>query len=161
MLLENTRFAVRPGSNRATGDARDQVLDILCRRYVRERQHVMRFRQHAERTADDEIRRALLRIAAKEAEHVLAIEENIVALGGQLPPVIDIHCSRDNTLESLRSDLDEERRCITEIAEDKLRIGAEFPAILTLLDRIAADAQKHSEEIRDLFSKKTRPLWAA
>jgi len=161
MLPQNTSFAVHPASNRTGGDARERVLDVLCRRYVRETQHVIRFRQHAERITDDEIRRALLDMAAREARHVLAIEENIAALGGQLPPVIDIRCGQGDTWEYLRSDFDDERRCIGEINEEKVRIGTEFPQIIALLDRIESDAQKHREEIRRLFSKKTPPLLAA
>jgi hypothetical protein len=161
MLLQNTGFAVHPDSNNATGDARDRVLEVLCHRYVREKQHVMRFRQHAGRIADDQIRWALLRMAAKEADHVRVIEENIVGLGGTPPTVTAFYCSHDNPWEYLRSDLDDERRCIAEIAEDKLAIGAEFPALVALLDRIEADATKHREEIRALLSDETRPLWAA
>jgi hypothetical protein len=75
--------------------------------------------------------------------------------------MIDFHCSSDNAWEYLRSDLDDERRCIAEIAEDKRAIGAEFPAIIDLLDRIEADANRHREQIRALLSNEARPLWAA
>jgi hypothetical protein len=78
-----------------------------------------------------------------------------------IPTLIAFHCSHDNAWEYLRSDLDEERRCIGEIEEDKLRIGAAFPGIAALLDRIETDAKKHREEIRALLSNETRPLWAA
>ena len=121
----------------------------------------MRFRQHAERIADATIRRALLRIAAREAVYLRAIAENISNLGGKLPTVIDFHCSHDNAWEYLRSDLDEERRCIAEIEEDKLRIAGEFPGIIALLERIETDAKRHREEIRALLSDERRPLWAA
>ena len=161
MLLDNSRLAAHRGLNNCTDDARDSALEVLCHRYVREMQHVMRFRQHAERIADDTIRGALLRIAAREAVLLCAIAENIVNLGGKLPPVVDFHCSHDNAWEYLRSDLDEERRCIGEIEEDKLRIGAAFPEIAALLERIETDAKKHREEIRALLSDETRPLWAA
>jgi hypothetical protein len=161
MLLHNTEIAVHPDPNRVVDDARDRILDVLCHRYVREKQHVMRFRQHAERIADDKIRRALLRMAAKEEGHVDSIAAYIVGFGGKLPTVLDFHCSRDNSWEYLRSDLDDERRCIAEIADDKLTIGADFPPLATLLDRIEADAKKHREEIRALLSDENRPLWAA
>ena len=161
MLLDNSRLAAHRGLNNCTDDARDSALEVLCHRYVREMQHVMRFRQHAERIADHTIRGALLRIAAREAVHLRSIEEFIFKLGGIIPTVVDFHCSHDNAWEYLRSDLDEERRCIGEIEEDKLRIGAAFPGIAALLDRIETDAKKHREEIRALLSNETRPLWAA
>ena len=161
MLLQNNELADHPASPSAMGAGRDRILDVLCHRYVREKQHVMRFRQHAERIIDNNIRRVLLRMAAKEAGHVESIAAYIVGFGGKLPTVLEFHCSRDNSWEYLRSDLDDERRCIAEIAEDKLKIGAEFPPLLTLLNRIEADAKKHREEIRALMSNQSRPLWAA
>lgn len=161
MVLDHTGFTARHGLNPCADDARARALEVLGRRYVREKQHVMRFRQHAERIAYADIRRALLHIAAKEAVHLRALEESIVNLGGKLPAVIDFHCSHDNAWEYLRSDLDEERRCIAEIAEDRLRIDGEFPEIAALLVGIEADAKKHREEIRALLSNENRPLWAA
>ena len=160
MLLHDNSLAVYQDSNLTT-DNRDRILEVLGRRYVRERQHVMRFCQHAERIADDRIRLALLHMAAKEECHVRAIAAHILGLGGALPTMIDFHCSSDNAWEYLRSDLDDERRCLREIAEDKRAIGAEFPAIIALLDRIEADANKHREQIRALLSDEARPLWAA
>lgn len=160
MLLHHKSVAVRQDPN-ITIDDRERILAVLSRRYVRERQHVMRFCQHAERIADRPIRRALLSIAAKEEDHVRAIEANILKLGGELPTLVDFHCSSDNAWEYLRSDLDEERRCIEEIAEDKREIGGAFPAIIALLDRIEADASRHREQIRALLSNEARPLWAA
>ena len=61
----------------------------------------------------------------------------------------------------MRSDLDEERRCIAEIAEDKLTIEGEFPKIAALLEQIETDAKNHREEIRALLSNDSQPLWAA
>jgi len=161
MLLDNNRLAARWGLDHRMDEARDRALEVLCHRYVRELQHVMRLRQHAERFADGAIGPALLRIAAREAAHLRTIAENIANLGGKLPAVIDFHCSHDNAWEYLRSDLDEERRCIAEIEEDKLRIAGEFPVIAGLLERIETDAKKHREEIRALLSDERRPLWAA
>jgi len=161
MLVHNAGFAGRAGVSCATGEARHRVLELLCRRYLREKQHVMRFRQHADRIADDEIRRELLCIAAKEEDHVRAIEDRIADLRGQLPRVIEIHCGRENAWAYLRSDLDEERRCIAEIEEDKIGIEGEFPEVAGLLERIETDAKKHREEIRALLSDERRPLWAA
>ena len=144
-----------------SADDRARALRVLRRRYVRERQHVMRFCQHAARIGDQEIRRVLLDIAAKEEAHVRLIETQILGLGGELPTLVDFHCSTDNLWEYLRSDLDDERRCLTEIAEDRRAIGAGFPAINALLDRIEMDANEHREQIRALLSDEERPLWAA
>jgi hypothetical protein len=140
---------------------RERILEVLCRRYVREKQHVMRFCQHAERIADRRIRRALIRIAGREQDHVRAVAATIVKLGGEPPTVFGFHCCSENAWEYLRSDLDDERRCIAEIAEDKLAIGGQFPEIIALLDCIESEANTHREQIRALLSKEARPLWAA
>ena len=146
------------GRNTSTDDARERILEVLGHRYVRESQHVMRFRQHTERIADRQTREALLRIAAEEAEHVRWIEEKIVSLGGKLPVVIKIHCSHENAREYLRSDLDEERRCVAEIEDDKENLQSGFPDIVALLERIEVDAERHREEILALLLSHDVPV---
>ena len=139
------------GRDSSPDDARERILELLGHRYLRESQHVLRFRQHAERIADRQVRATLLRIAAEEAEHVRWIEERIVSLDGKLPAVIEIHYSHESTWEYLRSDLDEERRCEAEIEDDKENLQSDFPDIVALLDRIEADAEKNRQEIRALL----------
>ena len=52
---------------------RKAVLDVLCHRYVREKQHAMRYRQHAERMHYPQFRDELLGLAAEEEEHAESI----------------------------------------------------------------------------------------
>ena len=139
------------GRDSSPDDARERILELLGHRYLRESQHVLRFRQHAERIADRQVRATLLRIAAEEAKHVRWIEERIVSLDGKLPAVIEIHYSHESTWEYLRSDLDEERRCEAEIEDDKENLQSDFPDIVALLDRVEADAEKNRQEIRALL----------
>ena len=158
----NINELTRGKSNEATVDgARDNIVAILCRHYVRERQHVMRFRQHAERITDLNVRRTLLRIAESEAEHADWLAEKIFDYGGKLPTVIDVRCGRETAWAYLRSDLGEEHRCLEEIAQDKAALRAEFPEIAALLERIEIDARKHREEIRAFFANDTMTPWAA
>ena len=140
-----------PGAESYTMDARERILEILAHRYVRESQHVMRFRQHANRITDAKTREALLAIAAQEATHVGWLEDKIASLGGALPEVVEIHVSHENARDYLRSDLDEERRCMAEIEDDKESLQSDFPDIVALLDRIEADAEKNSQAIRALL----------
>lgn len=162
MLLNVNWLAYLRSGNSSTDDARDRILEVLGHRYVRECQHVMRFRQHAERIADQQVRETLQRIAAKEAEHVCWIEEKITGFGGKLPTVIDSHCTHEDAWAYLRSDLDEERRCVAEIEDDKENLQSDFPDIVRLLDRIEADAEKNSQEIRALLLRRDFPVpWAA
>jgi len=139
------------GAESSTVDARERILEILAHRYVRESQHVMRFRQHANRITDAKTRDALLAIAAQEATHVRWLEEKIVSLGGTLPMVVEVHSSHENAREYLRSDLDDERRCMAEIEDDKESLQSDFPDIVALLDRIESDAEKNWRAIRQLL----------
>jgi len=132
-------------------DGRDTVIEVLSHRYVREKQHVMRFRQHAERINCPKTREALLRIAAKEDEHAKWLAAKIKTLGGELPTVIEVHCTNESTWDYLRSDLDDERRCVNEVEEEKLVIRSQFPDIVALLELIEDDAMKHREEIREML----------
>ena len=161
MLLNMNWLAYPRGGNNSKDDARDRILEVLGHRYVRESQHVMRFRQHAERIADPKVRETLLRIAAKEAEHVRWIEERITAFGGELPTVVDFRCSHEDAWGYLRSDLDEERRCVAEIEDDKENLQSDFPDIVRLLNRIEADAEKNWQEIRALLLRRDFPALRA
>ena len=143
-------------------DGRDTAIEVLSHRYVREKQHVMRFRQHAERIKCLKSREALLRIAAKEDEHAKWIAAKIKTLGGEPPAVIEVHCTNESTWDYLRSDLDDERRCVDEVEEEKLLIQARYPDIAALLELIEDDAMKHREEIREMLKESKPPtLWPA
>ncbi|MGZ8467027.1 MAG: hypothetical protein ACXWXT_15905 [Candidatus Binatia bacterium] len=64
--------------------------------------------------------------------------------------------------EILRRDLDEERRCVAEIEDDKENLQSDFPDIVRLLDRIEVDAEKNWQEIRALLLRRDFPVpWAA
>jgi len=56
------------------------VLEFLRHRYVREKQHAMRYRQHAERI-DPQFRDTLIRMAAEEEQHAASIGARIRDLG--------------------------------------------------------------------------------
>ena len=120
------------------------------------------FASTLKRIADPKVRETLLRIAAQEAEHVRWIEERITGFGGKLPTLVGFHCSHEDPWQYLRSDLDEERRCLAEIEDDKENLQSDFPEIVRLLDRIEVDAEKNWQEIRALLSRRDFPVpWAA
>lgn len=161
-MLLNINWLAHP---KEIGNARtavsDKVLAILCRHYVREKQHVMRFTHHAEHIREPEIRRILLKIAAREAEHANWLAVKITALGGRPPEVMSIRYSSENVWSYLRSDLDEEHRCLEEVAEDRATLGDGFPDIAAILERIEVDAKKHRKELRALFENDAMTPWAA
>jgi rubrerythrin len=146
----------------SAADGHDIAIRVLRRRYVREKQHVMRFRQHAERMECEKFRAALLRIAAKEDEHVKWIAVKIKALGGELPAVIEVHCTNESSWDYLRSDFDDERRCVEEVEEEKPVIQSQYPDIAALLELIENDAVMHRQEIREMLRQsEPQTLWPA
>jgi rubrerythrin len=162
MWLTETWSNFYQHSTGSADDGRDIAIEVLSHRYVREKQHVMRFRQHAERMQCPKFREALLRIAAKEEEHAKWIAAKIKALGGELPPVIEVRCTNESNWDYLRSDLDDERRCVAEVEEEKAVIQSLFPDIVALIDLIEDDALKHREEIREMLRQsEPQTLWPA
>ena len=81
----------------ACAEARAAVLSVLRHRYVRESQHAMRYRQHAEKIHYPEFREALISIAAEEEKHAEWIGAKIKDLGEKAPEVIPIHVAKEQT----------------------------------------------------------------
>ena len=134
--------------------ARGLVLEVLCHRYVRERQHAMRYVQHAEKMIYPQFRDALGRLAAEEEKHAKLIAAEIKKLGGKLPEVISIHVAHEpNSWYYLRTDLEEEQRCAGELEADLPTLRADYPDIAELLDRIESDGKRHRAKIRDMLAR--------
>jgi rubrerythrin len=135
-------------------EARAAVLDVLNHRYVREKQHAMRYLQHAERMRYSQFRNALLSIAAEEEQHAESIAAKIRDLGQRLPNVIPICVAREqNSWSYLRTDLEEERRCAGGSKEDLPALSGEFPEIAELLEHIESDGRRHRAQIRDMLAR--------
>jgi rubrerythrin len=135
-------------------DNRAAVLNVLRHRYVREKQHAMRYRQHAERIHYPQFREALIGIAAEEEKHAELIATKIEELGEKLPDVIPIHVAKEqNSWHYLRTDLEEEQRCTGELKDDLPALSGEFPEIAGLLERIDADGKRHRAQLRDMLAR--------
>jgi rubrerythrin len=135
-------------------DGRAEVLDVLRHRYVREKQHAMRYRQHAERMHYPQFRDGLLSLAMEEEKHAEAIGASLKALGESLPDVIPIHVGREqNSWFYLRTDLEEEQRCAGELQVDLPALTGEFPEVAELLERIDDDGKRHRAQIRDMLAR--------
>ena len=133
---------------------REVLLNLLRHRYVREKQHAMRYRQHAERMSYPQFRDALLSIAAEEELHAQWLSAKITELGEKLPDVIPIHVPREqNSWFYLRTDLEEERRCCGELQDDLSAINDEFPETAALLNIIENDGKRHRAGIRDMLAR--------
>ena len=138
-----------------SGDEADAaVLNVLRHRYVREKQHAMRYRQHAERIHYPQFREALVKIAAEEEKHAESIGVKIKNLGEHVPDVIPIHVAQEeNSWLYLRTDLEEEQRCAGELKDDLLALSGEYPEIAKLLERIDSDGKRHRAQVRDMLAR--------
>jgi rubrerythrin len=135
-------------------DRRSSVASILRQRYVREKQHAMRYRQHAERMLYPQFRDALLGIAAEEEKHAESIGVKITDLGEKLPNVIPIYIAKEqNSWFYLRTDLEEEQRCAGELQDDLPDLGSEFPEIAELFERIENDGKRHRAQLREMLAR--------
>jgi hypothetical protein len=136
------------------GEARAAVLDVLNDRYIREKQHVTRYRQHAERMRYSQFHDALLSLAAEEEQHAESIGAKIRDLGENLPDVIPICVPREqNSWYYLRTDLEEERRCAGGLRDTLPALSGEFPEIAELLEHIESDGRRHRAQIRDMLAR--------
>ncbi|HEX7230285.1 MAG TPA: ferritin-like domain-containing protein [Candidatus Binatia bacterium] len=129
------------------------VLDVLGECYVRESQHAMRYRQHAERIHCSEFRQELLRIAVEEQKHAESVGVQIQTLGGRIPEVIPVHVAKEQNLwQYLRTDLQEEERCAEELKDDLFLPLAKLPEIVRLLNQIDGDCKSHQRRIRAMLA---------
>jgi rubrerythrin len=135
-------------------DGRAAVLNVLRHRYVREKQHAMRYRQHAERMHYPQFRDGLFSLAAVEEKHAESIASKIKDLGEKLPDVIPIHVAQEqNSWLYLRTDLEEEQRCAGELQDDLPAITGEFPEVAELLERIDGEGKRHRAQLRDMLAR--------
>jgi len=129
------------------------VLNVLCDCYVRETQHAMRYRQHAERIHHPEFRQELLNIVAEEQKHAESVGTYIERLGGRIPEVVPVHVPKEQNLWLyLRTDLEEEERCAEELSDDLLLVLDKSPEIARLLNQIDDDCKKHWVRIRAMLA---------
>jgi rubrerythrin len=134
-------------------EARAAVLNVLRHRYIRESQHAMRYRQHAEKIHYPEFREALISIAAEEEKHAESIGAKIKDLGEKVPDVIPIHVAKEqNSWFYLRTDLEEEERCAEEWQHDLPALSGEFPEVTELLQRIDSDCKRHWLRFRGMLA---------
>jgi rubrerythrin len=132
---------------------RRELLKLLCETYLDEIKDVANFTWHAERMYYLHFRERLLWLVAEEQSHVRWLEEKIRALGGDLPLPAHTPVRGKNTWESLRLDLQEERKDQTELL-DGLRTAEHVDReIAEGLLRLRQDERKHRAELLDMLMK--------
>ena len=128
------------------------VLTVLRHCYVRESQHAMRYRQHAERIHRPQFRQ-LLNMAADEQKHAELLGVQIQSLGGRIPEVIPVHVANEQNLwQYLRTDLEDEERCAEELRDDLLLVLGKSSEIASLLNHIDEGFKKHWLRIRAMLA---------
>lgn len=139
-----------------------RAIELLRARYLEERQHVMRFTQHARKMQYPQFREKLLGIAAEEAKHAEWIAEKINLLGGQVPEVTAVPPTEQNSWQYLLADLQEEKHCSEELLEQIQTIQPELPQVAAVLQRIYEDGAKHRQTIREMLIRSDpQSVWPA
>jgi rubrerythrin len=134
-------------------EGRQKLLQLLCETYLDESKDIANFTWHAERMYYPHFRERLLRLVAEEQSHVRWLGEKIRVLGGDFPLSTYTPVRGKNTWESLRLDLQEERKDHTELL-DGLRAAEHVDReIAEGLLRLRQDERKHRAEILDMLMK--------
>jgi rubrerythrin len=139
--------------NASHQDDRQKLLELLCEAYLDEIKDIANFTWHAERMYYAHFRERLLRIVAEEQTHVRWLGEKMRALGGDLPLPVETPVRGKNTWESLRMDLQEERKDQGELLRGLRAAEHLDPEIAEGLARLRRDEREHRAELLDMLMK--------
>jgi len=134
-------------------DDQQRLLESLCAAYRAEARAVAQCTQHAHRMYYPQFRAELLRIAAEAAAHLPWLQEQILALGGNLPQLSFTPKIGSNSWECLRIGLEEAQRGCVNLLAWIHTAEQVAPEIAVGLRRIREAKQKHREELRDMLMK--------
>jgi len=134
-------------------DDRSRLLAMLCKVYLDEAEDVARLTTHAQQMYYAQFRERLLRIAAEEQKNVGWLRDKIITLGGNPPPVLPTSEAGKNSWESLRLDVEEERRDHVELAELLHMAERIDPELAEGLRRLRTEERQHRAEILDMQMK--------
>jgi bacterioferritin (cytochrome b1) len=133
---------------------RDRVaIEILCQRYIDQRQGESQLTQHADKMHYPQFREKLLQIATDKGKHAQWIGEKIIALGAKLPEVPERGSTNTNSWQYLQMDLAEEIRRADRLPEQIWRLESDHPDISNFLQRIAEAEKQHRQAINDMLMR--------
>jgi bacterioferritin (cytochrome b1) len=130
-----------------------RVVDILRQRYVEEMQQHDRLKQHAQKMHYPQFRKKLLEIASKNNEHAERIAQKILALGGKLPSVPELHVTGENSWQQLLTALEEDHRSADHLTEQLRGFGSDHPEVTQFLQQISLEQKQHRDEIREMLMR--------
>jgi rubrerythrin len=134
-------------------DHRTKLVEMLRDEYVDEAQDVAQFTRHAQRMYYPQFRDRLLRIADEEQAHVQWLRDQMLALGGQVPQIAFTPKMGKNSWECLLMDVEEEKRCCSELLARMHMAEHADPEIAEGLRHIREEEKRHREEILDMLMK--------
>ena len=133
---------------------RDRVtIEVLRQRYVDELQGISQLTQHAHKMHYPQFCKKLLDIAADKSKHAGWIGERLIALGANLPEVIERRSTGENSWQYLLRDLAEEKRRADRLAEQIWRIASDHPEVSQLLQRIFDAETIYRQDISDMVMR--------
>lgn len=116
-LTQKVRMGWRQFLQALTPNDRQKLLAWIHDEYQEEAEKAAQFTQHAEQMYYPQFRERLRRIAAEEQAHVQWLREQILALGGQPPPVPRTPKTGQNSWQNLLLDFDEEKQSCATLLE--------------------------------------------
>lgn len=134
-------------------DGRNEFLAFLSREYVEEIRHSIQFQAHAERMHYPQFREKLLRIADEEQRHAKWLKARIIALGGEVPDIPSALQEGMNSWEHLRRDLEEEKRCVSDLTERLATSKQIDRETAGTLQQMLEEEKNHREVIRDMLMR--------
>ena len=133
---------------------RDRVaIEILCQRYIDQRQRESQLTEHADKMHYPQFRKKLLQIAADKSKHAEWIAEKIATLAGKLPEVPERRSMDENSWQHLLTALEEENRAADHLPEQIWSIESGHPDITAVLQRIYKEEKKYRGEIREMLMR--------
>lgn len=132
---------------------RQTPLESACNAYRAEVDMAALRTHHAHCMVYLQFRAELLRIAAEVQAHLPWLQEQIRALGGNLPSSSPTLTLKRNSWECLRRDVEESWCGCVRLLQWGHRVEQEAPGLAAGLQRIRKDKLRHREEFRHMLMK--------
>jgi bacterioferritin (cytochrome b1) len=99
------------------------------------------------------LEKKLLETASKNNEHAERIAQKILALGGKLPSVPELHATGENSWQQLLTALEEDHRSADHLTEQLRGFGSDHPEATQFLQQISLEQKQHRDEIREMLMR--------
>lgn len=128
-------------------NGRRRVIDILTHQYTEEMETMLRLQWHAEQVRYSHFSKRLLSIAKEEQRHAQWVARRIRELGGEVPKISIQPEAASSGWQALSRDVEAEKRCCADLAEDLATAKDLDPDTAQVLDRILKEEKTHLQAI--------------